>query len=155
MFGIKSQLQFLDCRLYVDFGEGFNEKDTINNSVQIQPEGKFVVTFYIKSDRAIKKLRFDPAEKTALAFTINKISVNGETIEEFTSNAIQIIDEYHYFVTADPFFVINRKFPMGETFVEIVGAFKRDIPPDIQNMKKIPVPSKFNKIRDIKNKFFN
>lgn len=126
VFGVKAQLQILNCNLYLDFGGGFNENDKIFSPTVVRPDKNFSAIFNFDADREIKSLRFDPDEKALLSIKISKIAVNGEIVENFTSNAFQIVDGYFNFVTADPFFTIDKKIPAGKIRVEISGSVRND-----------------------------
>ena len=126
VFGVKSQLEILNCRLYIDFGGGFNENDSVASKTLILPDKSFTATFDFLTVKNISGLRFDPDEKAALSIKIFKITVNGEMVENFTSNALQVVDGYFNFLTADPFFTITEKFSAGKIHVEILGAVNND-----------------------------
>mgnify|MGYP002622332331 CR=1 FL=1 len=126
VFGMKAQLPILNCKLYLDFGGGFNEVDTVKNSVLIRPDENFTATFDFDADKEIVSLRFDPDEKAGLSIKILKITVNGEIVESFTSNAFQVADGYFNFITADPYFTIDKKLSAGKVHVEILGAVRND-----------------------------
>ena len=126
IFGIKSTLQILNCKLYLDCGSGFNEKDIIKSAALVRADENFTATFTFRADKKIERLRFDPDEKAALSIKILKITVNGEIVEKFTSNAFQIVDGYFNFLTADPFFTIEKKISAENIQVEILGAVRYD-----------------------------
>lgn len=157
VFGISAQLEFLDCRLYFDTGANFKESQTLHKPALIRYEGNFSANFSFKADKEIKRLRFDPAETPALAVTIEKISINGEVIRNFTSNAVQVVGNRHYFLTADPYFVIDKKIPPGEIQVEIIGAVRQEIAPELRQMEqhRISRKSKFDRIKSLKDRLFS
>lgn len=126
VFNIKATLKILNCRLYFNFGGGFNEKDSVAVPTLIRQDGNFTATFDFSADNEIESFRFDPDEKAALAIKILKITVNGELVENFTSNAFKNFDGYYNFVTADPFFTIEKKISAEKVHVEILGAVKDD-----------------------------
>ena len=121
VFGMRAQLPILNCRLYVDFGKGFNESDTFTVPTLIRTDGIFVATFNFQTDKKIFQFRFDPDEKAALSVKIMKISVNDEIIKNFGSNAYQVKDGYFNFLTADPFFTIGKETSAKNICVEIIG----------------------------------
>ncbi len=126
VFGIGAKLPRLNCKLYLDYGAGFNENDTVKNPALILPEEKFFATFDFPANKEIQRLRFDPDDKAALSIKIFKIEINGEVVEDFTANYFQIVDGYFNFLTVDPAFTIDKKFSAGEIHVEIFGAVKND-----------------------------
>ena len=126
VFGIGAKLPRLNCKLYLDYGAGFNENDIVKNPALILPEEKFSATFDFPANKEIQRLRFDPDDKAALSIKIFKIEINGEVVEDFTANYFQIVDGYFNFLTIDPAFTIDKKFSAGEIHVEIFGAVKND-----------------------------
>lgn len=126
VFGIGAKLPRLNCKLYLDYGEGFNEIDTVKNPALILPEEKFSATFDFCANKEIQRLRFDPDDKAALSIKIFKIIINGEVVKDFTANYFQIVDGYFNFLTVDPAFTIDKKISAGEIHVEIFGAVKND-----------------------------
>ena len=126
VFNTKATLKILNCRLYINFGDGFNETDSVGVPTLIRTDGNFTATFDFSADKEIESLRFDPDEKAALAIKILKITVNGEVVENFTSNAFKNFDGYYNFVTADPFFTIDKKISAEKVHVEILGAVRND-----------------------------
>ena len=121
VFGTREKLSILNCRLYIDFGAGYSEENSITSPTLINSDGNFIVTFNFCADKKITKFRFDPDDRAALSIKIIKVSVNGEIIENLTANAFQIVDEYFNFVTADPFFTIDKEISAENICVEIFG----------------------------------
>ena len=134
-FSIKSQLKILNCRLYIDFGENFKESDALTKQTMIRMEKNFAVSFDFQSDKKIVRLRFDPDDKITCTVKIDKFFINGEIVNDFISNAIQIIDGYFYFLGDDPYFVVNKEIPAGKIHIEIVGVVKKSLPPIIQDIE--------------------
>ena len=134
VFGSKAQLPILNCRLYLDLGEGFNENDTVSKFVMVRPDKNFSALFDFPSNKEIQHLRFDPDDKAGLSINISKISINGELVEKFFSNALRIVDGYFNFLTADPFFIIDKKIPAGKIHIEIYGSVRDDA---LENFEKI------------------
>ena len=132
IFGTKAQLNILICRLFLDFGEGFSGENMIVNPVATSSDGNFTATFDFHADREICRLRFDPDEKFIFAAKILKITVNGEIIENFTSNAAEIIDGYCYTFEDIPFFIVNKNISAANVHVEISGYAKKNV---FQNFK--------------------
>lgn len=82
-------------QLYIDYGDGFNEKDSMWWSVC----EKYKITKIIKLDKKVKKLRLDPCNEPAMAFVYG-IYINGKAKEEFTNKKENFFD-------FDPQFVIE------------------------------------------------
>ena len=161
VFGMRAQLPVLNCRLYVDFGKGFNESDTFTVPTLVRTDGIFVATFNFQTDKKIFQFRFDPDEKAALSVKIMKISVNGEIIKNFGSNAYQVKDGYFNFLTADPFFTIGKEIAAKNICVEIIGDtsnnalanFEEKISDDISTIQNLEtsLQKKDSQIRQLEN----
>ena len=126
VFGMRAQLPILNCRLYIDFGEGYSEEDSITLPTLIRADGNFTATFNFRAGKKITKFRFDPDDRAALSIKIIKASVNGEIVENLTANAFQVVDGYFNFVTADPFFTIDKEIYAENVCVEIFGNVHND-----------------------------
>ncbi len=137
IFNIQYTFKSFNGRLYLDYGNEFNEKNTLNQRIFIYPDDTFEAVFDFQADKKIKKFRFDPDENSVTAIKNLKISVNGENIEDFDSNAFQVENGSFYFLKSDPFFTIKKKFPAGRTLIEITGIIKTELPPDIQNIEDV------------------
>ena len=86
----------------INYGGGFNEIDTVNSQILVRPDKNFSATFDFRAEKNIEGLRFDPYDnKNALSIKIFKITVNGELVEDFSSNAFQVVDEYFNFHADD------------------------------------------------------
>lgn len=88
--------------LYIDEGNGFSEERRIN--VDYVPKIKNnQLTFDLSDYSNISGIRFDPLEGEFIKSKINNIKV----IEANSNNSID--DEYQYFLTLDPNFLLDAK----------------------------------------------
>ena len=125
VFGIKFQVPLLNCRLYLDF-ENSAESKAVENCALIRDGGIFSTVFDFQSDKKIKRLRFSPGESAIVSIKIIKITVNGEIIKEYHTNAFQMVEDYFSFLTVNPLFEIDKKFSAEKIHVEILGEVKND-----------------------------
>ena len=119
-FNIKSQIQILNCRLYADFGNGFNEADSFDCPTMLR-QNFFTAVFNLNSAKEIFALRFDPNDKPALSLKILNFTVNGVPIQNFSSNADFIQDNKFIFLSDDPNFTVFQNFNEKNLHVEITG----------------------------------
>ena len=134
VFGIKFQVPLLHSCLYVDFGAGFNEEDSLRELVQIGAGGAFSARFICPIKSSVKRLRFDPDDKNLLLIRLTKILVNGIEVKNFSSNAQKILDDYHLFLSKDPWFVINCATTGAALSVEIFGVVEQNPLPRLEKL---------------------
>ena len=132
VFGVKNRAPTFDGKLYLNLGGGFNENDTITNAILIRPDGRFSVTFTgaLKGDAL--ELRFDPDDSMIPPMKIFQILINGEPAENFSSNAFYVVEGFHVFLNADPWFLIAHKVSAPELRVEISGVIERNALPVVE-----------------------
>lgn len=82
-------------KLYIDYGDGFNEDD----SVWWSSCENYKITKKIKLDKKVKKLRFDPCDEPTKAFVFG-IYINGKAKEDFSN-------QQKAFFEFDPQFIIE------------------------------------------------
>lgn len=133
-FGVKFQHRQLDCRLYINFGEGFNEGATISKAAFVRPDDTFFVRFDCALDEPVGSLRFDPDDTGMLSIKLTKILVNGEQTADFRSNAMEVKGDWHVFIKDDPWFEIRSQISAPELHVEIFGAVDKNPLAKIQNI---------------------
>ena len=132
VFGIKFQVPLLHSCLYVDFGAGFSEEDSLRELVQIGAGGAFFAKFTCPMKGSVRQLRFDPDDKNLMLIRLTKILVNGVEVTNFSSNAQEILDEYHLFLSTDPWFTINCEIVGAELSVEIFGVVEQNPLPKLE-----------------------
>ncbi|WP_296866003.1 glycosyltransferase family 2 protein [uncultured Methanobrevibacter sp.] len=96
--GIKYLKQ--NCKLYVDCGKGFNEKDSITIPYFIEDTNE--ISFDLTNFNDIKRLRFDPISWFFIKCEIKNIKSN---IDDLVIRAVNTIDnhlEEDIFITYDP-----------------------------------------------------
>ncbi len=126
VFGLKFQTPFLNARLYINFGDDFNEDDAFGQEIFIKPDGNFFARFDLPLKSPATMLRFDPDEQGALAIKITQILINGARVEDFTSNALEVEDGWHYFLGVDPAFTIIREISAPNLQLEISGVAEKN-----------------------------
>lgn len=134
VFGIKFQVPLLHSCLYVDFGAGFSEEDSLRELVQIGAGGAFFAKFTCPIKGSVRQLRFDPDDKNLLLIRLTKILVNGVEVMNFSSNAQKILDDYHLFLSTDPWFVINCETAGDALSVEIFGVVDQNPLPKLEKL---------------------
>ena len=122
VFGMKYQLKILNSRLYLDFGEEFNQNDSVAKEILVSGDGDFFVSFNSTLKSPVQKLRFDPDERGGLSVKLTKIILNGEEVTANFSNEIKIDGDGNYiFLTSDPWFIIDKKISAPTLQIEIFG----------------------------------
>lgn len=134
VFGIKFQVPLLHSCLYVDFGAGFSEENSLRELVQIGAGGAFFAKFSCPMKGSVRQLRFDPDDKNLMLIRLTKILVNGVEVTDFSSNAQQIDDGWHLFLSNDPWFLINCETVGAELSVEILGAVDQNPLPKVESL---------------------
>lgn len=121
-FGMKFQLKILKSRLYLDYGQDFNQNDSVEKEVLVSGNGDFYVRFNSQLKSPVQKLRFDPDERGGLSVKLKKIILNGEEVKADFSNEIKVDGEGNYiFLTSDPWYVIDKKVDAQNLQFEIFG----------------------------------
>lgn len=76
-----------ESQLYIDFGQGYNEIDSIKWNIT----DSYEVTKKIKIDRGVQGLRFDPCSTPAKC-DIQKICINGKAKIDYSKKQIEFLD---------------------------------------------------------------
>lgn len=74
-------------QLYIDYGNGFNEADSIKWSAN----ENYVITKTFETDKKVRGLRFDPCDVPAECHICN-IYINGKIKEEYTGRRAQFLN---------------------------------------------------------------
>ena len=125
-FGANLELKKLHSELFLDFGEDFKAENVFQKTTLLNSDGKFFVAFDCELIAPITRFRFDPETRSGLAVKITKIVVNGEEIKNFSSNAILTVEDWNYFLTADPHFVIEKNISEKRLHAEFTGVVEFD-----------------------------
>ena len=126
VFGVKIQTPILNSQLYIEFGRGFNEEDSIKVPTLVRPDGTFFVKFHCSLEKPIEILRFDPDYNSVMTVKLLKILVNGTPVKIHSSNALKVVDGYHYFFDSDPWFHLLYPVNPPELILEILGVIQMD-----------------------------
>ena len=105
--------------LYVDYGDGFDEKDKYDNKTRLN-ENSFHIKYLLDNSKVIKAFRWDPIEFKSCRCKIEKCMLDGKEIEIRPVNAESIDDTL--FLTLDPQFLINSS-PGHFNSLELEGYF--------------------------------
>lgn len=102
VFGFLKPEMFQRSTLYLNFGGGFNENDTLTKRNYISDNGHFYVEYELEhiGDKQILEIRFDPDEGSFREYWNIKICVDGKMIS-YTTNGINE-DGVYKFMTSDP-----------------------------------------------------
>lgn len=128
-------------QMYMDYGEGFNEID----SIKWYATSNYVISKKIKTDKKINCLRFDPCNVPAECI-IDEICINGKVREEF-SQRIEI------FMNFDPQMVIeltDEEKNFDELCVEVKYKFKAFSWQDTLSMYEKKVETLENRIEALR-----
>ena len=132
VFGVRNRAPTFDGKLYLNLGGGFSENDTITNAILIRPDGRFSATFTGALKGEVSEIRFDPDDSMIPPMKIFQILINGESAENFSSNAFYVVEGFHVFLNADPWFVIAHRVSAPELRVEISGVIERNALPVVE-----------------------
>lgn len=125
VFGMEHNLQLLSTQVYFDYGEGFSTEHSIRKKVLIQPDHTFVLQLDCHLERSLKALRFDPDEES-VSIRLTQVSINGEEIEHYTSNASEVVGGFYRFLTRDSQYYIGYVKEGNELHIEISGVVEQD-----------------------------
>lgn len=95
----------LTCQLFVDTGKGFREEEKIQAEMVLE-DGRFSVSFDLKTFENWKALRFDPLEGKPC---ICRIDQQGNSARLKAANAAGRVEKGDLFLTTDPVYQINIK----------------------------------------------
>lgn len=95
----------LTCQLFVDTGKGFREEEKIQAEMVLE-DGRFSVSFDLKTFENWKALRFDPLEGKPC---ICQIDPQGTSAKLKAANAAGKVEKGDLFLTVDPVYQINIK----------------------------------------------
>ncbi len=108
---------FMFSTLYLNFGEGYLEKDSIKDYNKLQKETSIFTVFNVSCAKDVYSLRFDPVEFACLLI-IQEITIQhsaGKAIRwEASSNAGWQNENKYIFTTADPQIEISLKEPLSK-----------------------------------------
>ena len=92
----------IGCSLFLDYGEGFNEKDKLYTRAPLINQ-EFCVTFNIHDYMNVKAMRFDPIEGYACLCQISSSECELEPL-----NAAYKRDDFDVFLTDDPIYFVKQ-----------------------------------------------
>jgi len=86
-FLIRAPLTSEVAKIYVDYGEGFNEE----NAVSIIYSGGQKASAFLLFKKKPKAIRFDPLEKAGISFTIDSFVIKRASVEDYLAEVEQQI----------------------------------------------------------------
>jgi Dimethyladenosine transferase (rRNA methylation) len=98
------QANTLCSSLYIDYGQGFSEKEKINISIELD-EGKFWFKVALDCSKTIKALRWDPVEYRFCRCNIRNCYLDKQEVETIPNNSDQL--DSSLFWNMDPQFTLN------------------------------------------------
>jgi glycosyltransferase involved in cell wall biosynthesis len=122
VFGYLNSDNYQDSTLYFDFGEGFNEIDSIKKEVYIGYKGSFFVGFDCSGISGLSRicgLRFDPDEGRLRVYKITHCLIDETPVSIRPLNTTAQKDDWEIFLTDDPIYAIDfprRAFKKVEIF---------------------------------------
>ena len=156
VFGLKFQTPFLNSRLYINFGGDFSEDDAYGQEIFIKPDGNFLARFDLPLKNPVTMLRFDPDVQGAFAINLAQILINGEPVENFTSNALEVVDGWHYFLSADPSFTISQEISAPNLILEISGRVEKNCWAHFENLyreKNVALDLKIAELQNLRDEY--
>lgn len=161
VFSMVDKKRLLNCSLYLDCGEGFNEQLRLaKENVYIDKLNCFKIEFDIEKYSNIKKIRFDPDENTYRKYKIINTSIDDKKINIAPQNSISE-DGWDFFYTLDPSYLIES-FIGNKKKIIIEATTEEIILPDIrflmsknkQNSKKIYFRMFLHRLKELVKKCF-
>lgn len=132
--------------LYVDEGDGFSEDSRIN-IVYVPKLKNNQLTFDLSDYSNVSAVRFDPLEGEFIKSRINNIKV----VEANCDNSIN--DDYQYFLTLDPNFILDAEFRDDKLMIDFDLEFlTNDELANFFHQKEISIIEKNNIINELNQK---
>ncbi|MDP4086249.1 MAG: methyltransferase domain-containing protein, partial [Bacillota bacterium] len=116
VYNLVNKVSRMIGKLYLDFGDGFTESNSIVNYYDIT-SNNFEIVFDLANKEEIQKVRWDPIESVLCDVTLNKleiINMSGTILQLSTeyleSNGVYYLNNFYSFNTLDPTLIINGEF---------------------------------------------
>lgn len=125
VFGSIESYNYLDCGLYIDFGEGFNERDCVRGKVYAPSMTACHQTWDLDGicgGRQPVALRLDPDETYFREYHVVATRA-GEKLEVIACNASSSENGWDCFFTTDPQYLIVSTAGTGHLSVDITPRF--------------------------------
>lgn len=127
VFGSIEPYNYLDCGLYIDFGEGFNERDSIRQTIYAPSLTVCKTTWNLEEicrGRQPVALRFDPDETYFREYHVSATAAE-EKLEMVACNASSSDEGWSCFFTTDPQYLIKNTTNIRCLSVSITSRFIR------------------------------
>ncbi|MBE8952969.1 MAG: glycosyltransferase [Quinella sp. 1Q7] len=120
----------LSTRLNVLHAEIFAGDDTeftlaAAKVIDVDAGGNFYGRIAFELERPAKYLRLDPDNKS-VAVKLKRVLINGKSREISTTNAFEVVDGFHRFLTRDPQIVFDVGSLSGRVTIELFGSTEAD-----------------------------
>lgn len=110
------------AQLYIDTGTGFNPKQCVEQKISFTENKK--VEFDFALDDMVKNVRFDPSLNAVMIYIDSIVGITKDeqkfTIEEYTSNASFVIENYLFFKKDDPQIMIQNVEKFRRIIINII-----------------------------------
>ncbi len=93
--------------------------------IDVDAGGNFYGRIAFELERPAKYLRLDPDNKS-VAVKLNRVLINGKSREISTTNAFEVVDGFHRFLTRDPQIVFEVGELGGRVTIELFGSTDAD-----------------------------
>ena len=113
VFNLAQSLHMLRAEIFID------DKLVAQKIISVSAANKFYGRIDFEVAQPVKQFRFDP-DSNFISLKINRAAINGESCENFYSNAAEIFDDFYRFWTDDPQ-IIFRADLIGHVTFEIFG----------------------------------
>jgi len=139
VFSFIGKLTFLNASLYLDYGDGYSEKDSIKELVYLRATGSFLLKITCAVQQDVVSLRYDPDETSLWDIAIDSVKIDGNEQRITAINASRKIDDFDSFFTTDPIYEIaapkrfseveirGRVRPLSVQFVELIAGENKSL----------------------------
>ncbi len=107
-------------KLYLDYGEGYQEIHTVKGYNAFNVSGDFRVRFAVSAKDKIFRFRYDPLEGLPyLGITIDRCACDGEEVRPSCNNGKDWGENYQVFTSTDPYYEFEFEADtLGEVVIE-------------------------------------
>ena len=88
LYGRIKPERFQNSRLYLDYGQGYCDENSLLCENYILESGTFHVRFDFENEKKLAALRFDPDDRIFRKYYIDQILINGENATWFPGNSV-------------------------------------------------------------------
>lgn len=118
VFNLTQKLDMLHTELFIN--DDYTSNKVAEKIIAVDTSQRFYARFDLDAQDPIKVLRFDP-DKNFISVKINRALINGKPYEVSASNAYEVFDGFHRFLTIDPQILFSVDNLTGHVTFEIFG----------------------------------